>query len=229
MILDAIGLRHITQWVVNPHAPLHVIVRDISLRCERGRWYALHGVSGSGKSTILHLLAGFISPCEGEVLYNDRPLPGYAADELRVIRYSGVGVVFQESWLINEFSVLENVQLKGHIANIDPVASQEMALELLRALGLEGYENRLPATLSGGEQHRVAIARGLMGHPQFLLIDEPTAHLDTQNKKNMMKVLHTLHDRYGLGMLIATHDPEVAYDADEVWELRDGTLVCVST
>jgi lipoprotein-releasing system ATP-binding protein len=101
-------------------------------------------------------------------------------------------------------------------------------MKLLQDLGMDMYASRMPATLSGGEQQRVAIARGLLGNPNFLLIDEPTAPLDIQSKQHMITLLHVLRDQYKIGMLVATHDPDVAQHADETGELHNGTLVHVT-
>lgn len=223
MSLDTIALEHVTHRVGSA-----IILRDVSVRCTRGMWYSLHGVSGSGKSTLLHILAGFFPPSEGEVAYNDRSIKTYTCDALQYIRYAGLGIIFQEPFLIHELSVVDNIMLKGHIAGIASDVCYAMATELLASFGLLDYAARMPVTLSGGEQQRVAIMRGLLGNPHFLLIDEPTAHLDTQAKRQMMVLLQRLRDQYALGMIVATHDPEVAQYADETWELCDGTLVCAS-
>lgn len=200
------------------------VLDDVSYQFKQGSTYALMGVSGTGKSTILQLLAGLEQPSQGKVLYNEKNIARFSEPEHQKFLHAVVGLVFQYPYLIDELSVLENVMLKGMITGAADEKARGRAQELLAFVGLEHKHAALPAMLSGGEQQRVALARALFVEPQFLLADEPTAHLDGESKKNVLDLLMSFQQEYGIGLIIATHDEEVAQCMEHKVLVHDGSL-----
>ncbi|MFC7386299.1 ABC transporter ATP-binding protein [Sphaerisporangium rhizosphaerae] len=193
---------------------------DVSVEFEPGGAVALMGQSGAGKSTLLHLVGGMDLPDAGEVVVDDRPLPRKGLDAHR----RRVGFVFQRFHLLPAFSVLDNVLAPVLPYRVD-FDRKARARELLEAAGLDGRERALPGELSGGQQQRVAIARALIGNPPLLLADEPTGNLDSATGEEIMDLLAALRGRYGMTMIIATHNPEVAAACDRLVRLQDGRIV----
>jgi putative ABC transport system ATP-binding protein len=197
---------------------------DVSVEIEADSAVALMGQSGAGKSTLLHLVGGMDVPDTGEVLIDGTPLPRRRLDRHR----RRVGFVFQRFHLLSALSTLDNV-----LAPVLPYRVEfdrgARARELLEAVGLDGRERALPGELSGGEQQRVAIARALIGHPPLLLADEPTGNLDSVTGREVMDLLASLRHRFGMTMIIATHNPELAASCDRLIRLRDGSVVSDET
>ncbi|GII01190.1 macrolide ABC transporter ATP-binding protein [Planobispora takensis] len=195
----------------------------IDLEIEAGQAVALMGPSGAGKSTLLHLVGAMDLPDGGEV-----HVAGERVDTLRrrgLDRHRRrVGFVFQRFHLLPALSVLDNVLAPVLPRRVD-FDRRARARELLEAVGLADRERALPGELSGGQQQRVAIARALIGHPPLLLADEPTGNLDSVTGQEIVDLLFTLREEYGMTMLLATHNPEVAAACDRVVRMRDGRIV----
>jgi len=200
------------------------VLEGVSLRIESGETVAIVGSSGAGKSTLLHLLGGLDRPTSGAVLLGGRDVSEADGDELAGIRNRGVGFVFQFHHLLREFTALENVMMPCLIAGQPRRASEERARELLTVVGLDGRLSHRPTQLSGGEQQRVAVARALAASPPLLLADEPSGNLDTQTSEELHDLLFRLRASQGLGMVLVTHNHELARRADRILELRDGQL-----
>lgn len=184
---------------------------------------AITGASGSGKSTLLHLIGAIDRPDGGTI-----SVDGTDVTKIRRLRFAeyrrSIGFVFQRYQLLPALTALDNV-----IAPMLPIRvdfrKAERARKLLAAVGLEGREGALPAQLSGGQQQRVAIARALIGRPRLMLADEPTGNLDSTTGAEILELLGRLQVAYGMTMLIATHDQDVAVRADRVVRLRDGSVI----
>jgi len=213
---------HAVSYVVPQGEQALTILQDISFDWGVSTTRALIGVSGSGKSTLLHLLAGFLKPTSGSIIYDVGQRDDAACDSHRDVRT--VGYVPQAALLIPELSVEENVMVPGLLSGEAYSACREKARQLLADVGLSHRAAHAPATLSGGEQQRVAIVRALWHQPRWLLMDEPTAHVDSQHKSLLIDLLWKLREKTGCGMLIATHDSEVAALMDERWVLQQGTI-----
>jgi len=206
------------------HGVATTILNNASFCATQGKSYALVGASGSGKSTILQLLGGLRLPQAGTVRYGTTTLTNCSREELLHFRREAIGFVFQQPLLIPECSLIENVALKGLITQEEYDTLQERAHRLLQEVGLEQRAYATPLTLSGGEQHRVSIARALFRRPPFLLLDEPTAHLDQTNKRQILELIERIRCTYPMGMIMATHDQESSQLMDEAWRIHDGTL-----
>lgn len=198
------------------------VLQGMSYLFEQGKTYALQGVSGTGKSTILQLLAGLEQPTEGKIFYNDRSLATFSDSDHQKFLHATIGLVFQLPYLIDELSVRENVMLKALIAGQTGSDAHKKADDLLAHVGLHHKSQTSPAALSGGEQQRVGLARALFIQPQFLLADEPTAHLDHETKKIIMSLILEFQKSSGMGVIIATHDQDVAAQMQVQCRIVDG-------
>lgn len=197
------------------------ILKGITQQFVQGMSYALMGASGTGKSTFMHLLAGLDQSTHGMVSYNGSSLTQLSAQQ----RARAVGFVFQTPVLIVELSVLENVVLAGLLGGKSQRESDLLARELLEAVGL-GYAGTWQAgQLSGGQKQRVALARALMNRPAFLLADELTGNLDHETGALLIKLLFELKRSWNMGLIVSSHNPEIAAMMDLVFILKDGNLV----
>lgn len=204
------------------------VLSHASYTFQQGTTYALLGISGTGKSTVLQLLAGLERPTHGAIACNEKLLAHATKAEQRSFLHETVGTVFQMPYLIDELSVVENIMLKGLVAGLEQTFVQQQAHELLEKIKLTHKAHVSPASLSGGEQQRVALARALFMQPTFLLADEPTAHLDGETKKEILQLILDLKQNSGMGVVIATHDPEVAALLDIKVRIVDGKLITES-
>jgi sulfate/thiosulfate transport system ATP-binding protein len=198
-------------------------VNGLSAEIEAGRLVALLGPSGSGKTTLLRMIGGLETPDSGRILFEGRDVAGLAPAE------RGVGFVFQSYALFRHLSVFENVafglRVKPRAVRPSDDAIRARALELLRRVGLEGFERRLPHELSGGQRQRVALARALAVEPRVLLLDEPFGALDAKVRADLRRWLRRLHEELGLTTVLVTHDQEEALElADDVVVLEHGRI-----
>ena len=201
-----------------------MVLGGVDLRVDSGEAVAIVGTSGAGKSTLLHLLGALDRPTAGGVFLGGRDVSEVDADELARMRNSSVGFVFQFHHLLREFTALENVMMPCLIAGWQRKASEARAQELLTLVGLDERTSHRTTQLSGGEQQRVAVARALATEPPLLLADEPSGNLDTHTSEDLHDLLFHLRESQRLGMVLVTHNQELARRADRVLELRDGRL-----
>ena len=190
---------------------------------EQGKFQAIIGKSGCGKTTLLSLLAGLDLPQSGEVLYDDQSL---SLIDLDVYRRENVSVIYQSYNLLPLLTVLENVMYPMLLNKINVKDAKKAAMEKIKIVGLdEQYYRRFPSMLSGGEQQRVAIARALMSKAKVILADEPTGNLDTGNSKIVIDTLLNLAHNNGYCVIVVTHNLEIAELSDKITELVDGVSV----
>ena len=200
------------------------VLHGVSLEISEGEFLSLQGASGTGKSTLLHLLGGLDDPTSGEVFASGQSLSAMSSARLAKWRNDEVGFVFQSYHLLPEFDALENVLLPARMAHANRAESQKRAESLLERVGLAKRKHHLPAELSGGEQQRVALARALINQPQLLLADEPTGNLDSKTGGEVLDLLCELQAEANLTMIIATHDDKVAKRARRTVQLIDGLI-----
>lgn len=203
---------------------LHVL-NDINLDIAEGELVAIVGESGTGKSTLLHLLGALDRPDTGTVKYRGRNIFDHSDEELSRFRNQNVGFVFQFHHLLPEFSALENVMMPALIAKTSAAEAKERANELLSNFGLQDRLEHRPGELSGGERQRVAIARAMMNHPDVLLADEPTGNLDKKTADSLHTVIVSLAHDSKQTVIVVTHNPEFAALADRIVRLESGVLV----
>jgi ABC-type lipoprotein export system ATPase subunit len=199
-------------------------LRDVDLTLEASDSVALLGRSGSGKTTLLHVLGGLVEPTTGTVEWQGQPLSSLDAAARGALRAHGIAYVFQGANLLPHFTAFENVAFATLLAGTG--ADPELApLGLLEIVGLGSKADSLPSELSGGEAQRVAIARALAQGPELLLCDEPTGHLDTDTGERVLDLIEALRQQFGFGLVVATHDVDVAARFPRQVELHDGSVV----
>lgn len=201
-------------------------VDGISLEVQSGEFLALLGSSGSGKSSMLNLIAGLDRPTSGSVIVQDRDLARLSREELAKYRLRVVGMVFQSFNLIPSMTVMENIELPLRFAEVDRAQRDSMAREALERVGLKGRMDHRPSELSGGEQQRVALARALINRPKFLLADEPTGNLDSHTGTEIMDMVRDFNRDLGMTVVMVTHERALAERyAQRMIFLADGKLV----
>jgi ABC-type lipoprotein export system ATPase subunit len=221
-----LAFENVTQTFFQGNDTL-TILRDISVVFEHGNSYAITGVSGSGKSTFLALLAGFEKPTQGHIYYQGHALNHFSEKELQKFLLSIIGFLFQHPYLHHEFTVIENVMLKGLIAGKSREECMHHAMTLLKRLNLTDKAYSLPAHLSGGEQQRVSFLRAIFLNPAFLIADEPTAHLDEATKMPLLNLLKEYQHEQGMGLIISSHDIDLVHDMSFIYRLHKGSLELV--
>jgi ABC-type lipoprotein export system ATPase subunit len=201
-------------------------VDGVSLQVRAGEFVALLGSSGSGKSSVLNLVAGLDRPTSGSVLVQDRDLAKLSREELAKYRLHVVGMVFQSFNLIASMTLAENVELPLRFAEVERSQRQSLSREALERVGLRARMNHRPSELSGGEQQRAALARALINRPQLLLADEPTGNLDSHTGTEIMEMVRQFNRELGMTVVMVTHERALAERyAQRMIFLADGKLV----
>jgi ABC-type lipoprotein export system ATPase subunit len=201
-------------------------VDGISVQIASGEFVALLGTSGSGKSSLLNLLAGLDRPTSGTVVVQDSDLAKLSREELAKYRLRTVGMVFQSFNLIPSMTLLENVELPLRFAEVDRGKREGLAKQALQRVGLSARWRHRPTELSGGEQQRASLARALINQPQFLLADEPTGNLDSQTGTEIMNFIREFNETLGMTIIMVTHERSLAERyASRMIFLADGKLV----
>lgn len=194
----------------------------VSFEVERGEFVAVVGTSGSGKSTMLHMIGGLDKPTSGEVIVDGSALGGMNDEALTIFRRRNIGFVFQQYNLIPMLNVWENVILPVKLDGRKP--QREFVEMVIDTLGLSGKASRFPNELSGGQQQRVAIARALAAKPSLLLCDEPTGNLDSQTSQDVMGLLKVTSEQFHQTIVMITHNEEIAQLADRILRIEDGRI-----
>jgi putative ABC transport system ATP-binding protein len=201
-------------------------VDGISIDVPEGEFLALLGASGSGKSSLLNLIAGLDSPSSGSVAVDGKNLGRLSREELAQYRRHVVGMVFQSFNLVPRMSVLENVELPLRFAEVERGKRAELATRSLERVGLAGRLRHRPIELSGGEQQRVALARALVNGPKILLADEPTGNLDSKTGTEVMDLIRNLNQSMRMTVVLVTHEQALAEKyASRLISLADGKLI----
>jgi lipoprotein-releasing system ATP-binding protein len=200
------------------------VLKGLDLIVKKGEGVAIIGASGTGKSTLLHLLGGLEKPDSGSIYYGDKNICTMKDNDLSATRNKMIGFVFQFHFLLPEFTAHENVYLPSLISSGDMNKAKIAALELLDIVGLAERATHKPGELSGGEQQRVALARALMMSPEILLADEPTGDLDPSTGEKMSELLVKLKKDMGVTMVVATHNHDLARLMDRILLLKGGML-----
>lgn len=194
---------------------------DLSWQIEEGAWVALMGASGAGKSSLLSLIAGILTPDKGSIYLADTDITALTRDEMTSYRGTHIAFIFQAFELIPNLTVEENIDL---VLDISHAPRRYETDEILDKVGLTGKWKRYPNELSGGEQQRVAIARAFVSRVPYLFADEPTGNLDEKNALKIMELIRTLHDETKNTIIMITHDKGIASHADSVYRLAGGEL-----
>ena len=215
-------LKQITLNYKNYNTSVEVI-KGIDLKINSGEKAAVVGKSGSGKTSLIMLMAGLEKPTSGEIIFDQQLISTFNEDQLADIRKKKIGIVFQSFYLIPNYTALENVSLILEINGIDN--SKQKAEELLVQFGLKDRLHHFPTQLSGGEQQRVAIARSMAVKPKLILADEPTGNLDSENSQMISNLLFEYANKNQSSFVLVTHDLKFAEKCDRIIKIEDGTII----
>ena len=200
-------------------------LKGVDLKVEKGESVAIIGKSGSGKSTFMHILALVDQPTSGDIYLNGKNVTSIRKKVLNKTRNEEFGFVFQQFFMNAKDTVLNNVLLPLKIGGISGSKRKKMALDALKAVGLEDKVQNKANNLSGGQKQRVCIARALVNNPQIIFADEPTGNLDSATGKKIEELLFDLNKNKGITLIIVTHDPDLAARCDRQVHVRDGLIV----
>ncbi|MFM8422851.1 MAG: ABC transporter ATP-binding protein [Candidatus Fonsibacter sp.] len=199
------------------------VIKGVNLKINSGENVAVVGKSGSGKTSLIMLIAGLEKATAGKIIFEDQDISAYSEDELADLRKRKIGIVFQSFYLIPNYTALENVSLVLEINKIEN--AQKKSAELLEQFGLKDRLNHFPSQLSGGEQQRVAIARSIILSPKLILADEPSGNLDSENSKLIINLLFKYSKQNNSSLILVTHDQSIAKECDKIIEIIDGKII----
>lgn len=209
------------------HDPTTVkVLIDINFAVKKGDFVAITGKSGCGKSTLLYILSTMDSDYEGKLLIDGDNMVNRKEVDLAKVRNEKIGFVFQFHYLLDEFSVLDNVMLPGlKLGKLSESELESKALEKLKMLGIDHLATKLSNQISGGEKQRVAIARALINDPQIIMGDEPTGNLDNKNSEIVFDIFKKLAEEFNQTLLIVTHDLSFANRTHRIINMEDGKII----
>ncbi|MDD2272466.1 MAG: ABC transporter ATP-binding protein [Desulfuromonadaceae bacterium] len=199
-------------------------LKGIDMQVAPGEVVGLVGPSGSGKSTLLKCLGAVIEPTAGRMILGDEVIydEGWMVNDLRALRRDKIGFIFQAPYLIPFLDVTDNVALLPMLAGQPNAKARKRAIELFKALDVEHRAKAMPSQLSGGEQQRVAIARGLVNRPPVILADEPTAPLDSERALAVIRILNDMARKFETAIIVVTHDEKIIPTFKRIYHIRDG-------
>ncbi|MCC7303393.1 MAG: ABC transporter ATP-binding protein [Bacteroidia bacterium] len=201
-------------------------LKDINITVEKGEFASIVGSSGSGKSTLLYVLSTLDTDYKGSIYFEEEDLSKLSKNRLSELRNEKIGFVFQFHYLLNEFTVLENVMLPAlKLGKFSEEEITERAMQKLDILGLKDQAVKKANKLSGGQQQRVAIARALINDPLIIFGDEPTGNLDSKNTELVFNIFQQLKTEFRQTILVVTHDMDFARKTDRIITLHDGSVV----
>lgn len=200
-------------------------LNKINLSVRNGEFLSVMGPSGSGKSTLLNVIGLLDKPTEGKIELEGEEINSKSEREIAKIRNQKIGFVFQSFHLINDLSVLDNVEIPLLYREISASRRKQLALEALENVGLTARTKHFPSQLSGGQKQRVAIARAIVGKPNLILADEPTGNLDSAMGNEIMKILHNLNQNEKTTIVMVTHDENIAKQTERIIRFFDGSKI----
>lgn len=216
-------VRHLSKSYTSGNQ-VYPVLKDVSLRVEKGEFVAVMGPSGSGKTTLLNCISRFIPHEQGSIVLADQDISDLNETELARVRNRQMGFVFQDFMLLDGLSVFENICLPQIIARRPVVQMEEKARNICRLFGIEKIMEKYPAEISGGEKQRTAVARALMNQPYVILADEPTGNLDSKSCKAVIDAFLQAKQEMGATIFMVTHDSFAASFCDRVVVLKDGQV-----
>lgn len=221
--MNVIEAKKIHKTYTETAVPVHAL-RGVNLEIAEGEFTAIVGPSGSGKSTLLNIIGGLDKPSEGTIAVGGTNITNMNDSQLIDFRLQNIGFVFQSYNLIPVLTAKENVSFIMLLQKRSKQDREARAMELLKALGLEGRENNRPKELSGGQQQRVAVARALASQPKFILADEPTANLDSSSTASLLDLMAKMNQEQQITFVFSTHDQRVIDRARRVVTMEDGII-----
>ena len=198
------------------------ILQDLCLEVEQNQIISIFGASGSGKSTLLNIISGLLTYDSGRIIFEKKLFD--SSFNFTNFRKNDIGIVFQENFLLNEFTVIENIMIPNIIKGVEKNMAHKNALNLLDKFELTPIKDTYPNSLSGGEKQRVSILRSIINNPKLLLADEPTGSIDESNKSKVFSLFKTISDYYNTSIIIMTHDNNVSKISNNILNLSKGRL-----
>ena len=217
-------LKNISKEFIEPRRNI-VALNKINLELSDGQCIGLLGPSGSGKSTLLQIAGLLDNPTNGEIIINGEKCDTLSQEKKNLIRKKYIGFIYQNFYLLDSFSALENVIIPQLINGSSYKSAKKRAINLLSSLGLSKRIDNKPRELSGGEKQRVAILRAIANMPKIILADEPTGNLDKKNSENVIKIIKDLVSHYKISFIIATHNLSIVKKFDKIIKLSEGKLI----
>ena len=198
------------------------ILNNLSFNIDYNEIVSIYGASGSGKSTLLNIISGLLYFDSGEIIFNQE----FISKDFDFVKFrkNDLGIVFQEDYLLKEFTVIENIMLPNIIAGHSKGEAQKKAIDLLKRFNLLSIKDRYSNTLSGGEKQRVSILRSIINNPKLILADEPTGSIDESNKEKIFSLFQNIIEEYSSSILIATHDNNVSKISNKILNLSQGKI-----
>ena len=222
--MEIVKVENLTKIYGNGETKV-VALDNVSFSINKGEFVAIIGPSGSGKSTMLHLLGGVDRPTSGKVYINGTDIYSLSNDNLAIFRRKQIGLIYQFYNLIPVLNIEENISLPVLLDGKQ--VDKNKLNEIITTLGLKERVNHLPNQLSGGQQQRVSIGRSLINNPAIMLADEPTGNLDSKNSREIIDLLKYSNRKYEQTLIMITHDPEIAKEADRIIKIEDGKIASV--
>jgi len=217
-------LENIHKYYPADEGDLHVL-NNINLHIKEGEFVAIMGPSGAGKSTLINLMGFIDRKFQGNYLFEGKSLVNSSDAELSKIRNESVGFVFQNFSLIENNTVLENVEMPLFYYGFSLGETKEYVMKMLEKVGIKDKAEKLPKQLSGGQQQRVAIARSIINHPKFIIADEPTGALDSGTSIEIMELFKELNEQEGVTIILVTHNEELTHYCSRLIRILDGEII----
>ena len=223
-MVTVLKLKNISKEFIEPRRNI-VALNKINLELSVGQSIGLLGPSGSGKSTLLQIAGLLDEPTKGEIFINGKKCNPLSQEKKNLIRKKHIGFIYQNFYLLDSFSALENIIIPQLINGTSLISAKKKALNLLGTLGLSKRIDNKPRELSGGEKQRVAILRAIANMPKIILADEPTGNLDKKNSENVIKIIKNLLSHYKISFIVATHNLSIIKKFDKIIKLSEGKAI----
>ncbi|WP_128895275.1 ABC transporter ATP-binding protein [Longirhabdus pacifica] len=223
-MIELENINHSFEIGTKKHKRKVPVLHDIHLKVEQGEILSIMGRSGTGKSTLLHLISGYIKPQQGKIMINDTEVTHFTEGEWADFRLQHLGFVFQNFQLIPSMTAMQNAELPLILHGVPEAERKNKVTDMMKRLDIEKYMEHYPSELSGGQQQRVSIARALMLNPSIILADEPTGSLDSENEQSLLHFIKQLNEEHGITFLIITHDEQVAKVGHRTLLMKDGRI-----